>query len=109
LTLAASSSPTSPTHPSPNHPTQPPHPPPNPQELTDSARKLLRANRDQLQHLVARSGAPQHADDAAADAFAGSLEEWDGQMRRARERGAAGGLDYSAQGLNMALARSNLQ
>jgi len=59
---------------------------------------------------VAKSGAAPHSDGAVTAAFNGCLEEWDGQMRQARERGGAvGGLDYSAQGLNLALARSNLQ
>lgn len=79
------------------------------QELTDSARSLLRANRDQLQALAAKSGAPPHDDDAPAAAFDAALGEWDRQMRRAREAGAGAGGDYSSQALNLALARSNLQ
>ncbi|KAI8468571.1 MAG: hypothetical protein J3K34DRAFT_470752 [Monoraphidium minutum] len=78
-------------------------------ELTDAARQLLRGNRDQLQALVARSGAPPHGAAAAAGALGAALEEWDAQMRRAREGEAGGGLDYDARELNLALARSNLQ
>lgn len=86
-----------------------PSPPTHRQELTDSARALLRANRDQLQQLTAKSGAPAHDDGDIAAAFGAAMGEWDAQMRRARDCGAAGGLEYSAQGLNLALARSNLQ
>ena len=88
------------------------------QELADAARSLLRGNRETLQALAARSGAPRHDDAAAVAAFDGALNEWDAQLRRAREAGGVvdgvggcvlGGGGYSAEGLNAALARSNLQ
>ncbi|KIY99690.1 hypothetical protein MNEG_8269 [Monoraphidium neglectum] len=79
------------------------------QELTDSARQLLHSNRDQLQALNARSGAPQHDDAAVVGAFDSAIGEWDSQMRRARENAGGGGLAYTTQALNLALARSNLQ
>lgn len=79
------------------------------QELTDSARQLLHSNQQQLQQLCGKSGAPQHDDASVLSAFDASLEEWDAQMRRAREDGAGDGLAYTAEALNIALARSNLQ
>lgn len=39
---------------------------------------------------MAKSGAAPHDDTAVLSAFDASLDEWDGQMRRAREEEATG-------------------
>lgn len=103
------------------------------QELADSARALLRSNRDQLAALGARSGAPAHADADVVAAFDAAVGEWDRQLRRrgaggaegeaAGAKGAGGGNGgsggafgrrgagaghYSTDAVNAALARSNL-
>jgi hypothetical protein len=61
----------------------------SPQELVDSARRLLDANTAKLQQLCARSGFTPPDDKGVHEAYGAAVKEWEGQMvqRYAGEHG----------------------